>query len=384
MYSATQFDLFRQSQLTLPNQSFEKRNDVVKSVQVERTLTLIPSLSMHPGQINLFKEVCWHPSKPPVKTNESGEIIQKIKYEHLLEYGRTANGKVSAIAKRKILKAIKYMLFMASEKTIHNNYSGRHFNFKLAFVTLTLPSKQIHSDNEIKSKILNQFLIEIKKSYNVKNYIWRAEKQKNGNLHFHLLVDRFIPYQELRDRWNRVVEKLGYVSRYRQEQINWHSNGFRLRSSLIKTWSAKKQFDAYTRNSKIHWNSPNSTDIHSIRKINNVKEYFAKYLTKNEVLELTKLNENIDLMVQKGRIWGCNQELSKIKGAQAVVDSKIESEIEDLLKSNDVKIISDTYFQVIFFDMEYLVKRPDLKLFKIFSKYIFETFNISLQTEIAA
>ena len=29
-------------------------------------------------------------------------------------------------------------------------------------------------------------------------YFWRAEKQANGNIHFHLLVDRFIPMDLLR------------------------------------------------------------------------------------------------------------------------------------------------------------------------------------------
>ena len=67
--------------------------------------------------------------------------------------------------------------------------------YKLTFITLTLPSKQIHSDNEIKSKCLNQFLIELKKNHSVSRYIWKAEKQENNNIHFHIIADKFIKWQ---------------------------------------------------------------------------------------------------------------------------------------------------------------------------------------------
>ena len=311
---------------------------------MERQLTLIPHASIHPGQINLYHEVQWNPSRP-VKYDSSGnEITKSIKFEHLLNSTRSAQGHVSPIAKRKLKKALNYFLFISDEKTIHLNYSGRKFKFKLAFVTLTLPSEQVHSDNEIKSKCLNSFLIELKKFYKVHNYIWRAEKQKNGNLHFHLLVDKFIPYQELRDRWNRIINKLGYVDRYRENQMNFFKHGFRIRKELLKTWPADKQRQAYKRGAKLHWNSPNSTDIHSIRNIQNIKLYISKYLTKeknnNEVA-----HDNIDEVIeQDGRIWGCNYELSNIKGAQTILDNDLKDEIDRLANNPGVKIISEQYY----------------------------------------
>ena len=101
------------------------------------------------------------------------------------------------------MKSLDYLLLMANPIRAQSNFSGRCFTFKMAFITLSLSSTQIHSDNEIKEKCLNQFLIEIRKRYRVKNYIWRAEKQKNGNIHFHVVIDKFIAWSELRDRWNQ-------------------------------------------------------------------------------------------------------------------------------------------------------------------------------------
>ncbi len=33
--------------------------------------------------------------------------------------------------------------------------------------------------------MLNRFLEKIRYQYNVKSYLWKAESQKNGNIHFH-------------------------------------------------------------------------------------------------------------------------------------------------------------------------------------------------------
>lgn len=342
---------------------------------------IIPCASIHPGQINLYSEVDWHPSKPGSKPKSEKIEYYEPKHEHLLSSSRTAEGRVSPIAKRKMMKSLKYLLLMANEKTIHNVYSGRMFKFKIAFVTLTLPSKQIHSDNEIKNQCLNQLLIELKKHYNVRNYIWRAEKQKNGNLHFHMLVDKFIPHQELRDRWNRIVNKLGYVDAYRCEMQNFHKNGFQVRTDLLKTWPIEKQKAAYRRGARTHWNSPNSTDIHSVQRIQNVKQYIAKYLTKNEIEIQLEQSAESNISVQQGRIWSCNKELSNIKGAQTIIDSELENELEDLLETDGTTILRDNYYSVIFFDMQIILENPDSQLSKLFFKYMIDKFNYNLQGE---
>jgi len=381
------------------------------------TLTLIPTISIHPGQINLYNEVHWHPHKPSrERTNQQNEIITHGA-EHLLKSSRSAKGNVSSIAKRKMTKAVNYMLFITNDKTVTNQYTGKNFKFKIAFATLTLPATQIHSDNTIKSQCLNQVLIELKKYYHVRNYIWRAEKQKNGNIHFHILVDKFIPHQELRDRWNRIVNKLEYVDTYRSEMQSWHENGFRVRKNLLRTWPLRKQKAAYDRGARTHWSSPNSTDIHSVQKIRDLKSYITKYVTKNEVqnyaLRIEKLkefreqNSNIQnkvpgtkrkelirkkrlrqstakKMMQKGRIWGCNTELSNLKGAQSVVDWNLEDELNELTENENVRVLKDQYFTIIFFDSSILMKRPEGQLFKLFSQFLFDKFGYSIQTELAA
>ena len=356
-------------------------------------LTLIPSISIYPDRICYFNEPHWTPIRPGKRIDQAQtemfddiedqtEQNTKVKYDHLIKSDRTAHGKVSDIARRKVSKCIDYLLLLSSDKKVYSRMTGRQFSMKIAFVTLTLPSKQIHSDNEIKSKCLNQFLIELKKRFKVARYVWRAEKQKNGNIHFHILIDRFVPWSSLRDIWNRIVNKLGYVDRYREELKKWHESGFKVRKDLLKNWDYKSQLKAYETGKKNDWNSPNSTDIHSIRKIINIKAYISKYLTKNGDIdkstgEVSEMNTE-----QTGRIWGCSQDLSKARGARVVVDNKISDELKKIVDSNQFKSYHAEYFSVLYINFRELQHIGAVDLFEAFAKYLIETFDFSLQTEI--
>lgn len=53
----------------------------------------------------------------------------------------------------------------------------------------------------------------------LRKYLWRAEPQKNGNIHFHVVLDQWIDKDEARKRWNEAVEELtGAVSMYQRER----------------------------------------------------------------------------------------------------------------------------------------------------------------------
>lgn len=357
---------------------------------MQRELTIIPQISIHPGQINIYNQYHWYPSPPPradrnteyfCHVNEDGSIfeVKGKKYNHLLDSDRTANGKISKIAERKIKKAVDYTLAVTTEKRITDRITGRSIKMKLAFITLTLPSTQMHSDKEIIGKLLNQFLIEIKKYYKVRNYIWRAEKQENGNIHFHILIDKFIPYQELRDRWNRITEKLGYVSRYRLEQMKWHEKGFKVRKNLLKTWSYEKQKSAYERGSKQHWHSPNSTDIHSLQKIINIKAYITKYITKQPKSQNNNSNQEPLAQEQTGRVWGCNRELNNLKGAQLDIDNKTSDQLQLLADNPKVHKFKGDYFEIFYVDWKLLPAMGCDYLFQQLALYLHEVFDTPIQ-----
>ena len=317
----------------------------------------IPMLAIHPNRINFYSEVHWENSKPLSNPSKSLENVSK---DH--------KGKVSTVAKRKINKAIEYLLFLAGDKRLPDSPHGKFFKFKLSFVTLTLPSTQVHSDNEIKEKCLNQFFIEARKKWNVHNYIWRAEKQLNGNIHFHILTDRFIPWSELRDCWNRITNKLDYVERYRNEMRRFHSEGFQVRQDLLAKWEYKSQVRAYQKGKANDWSSPNSTDVHAVYKIRNITAYLSKYCTKNE--------QNAGLT---GRLWGSSYGLSNIPGAKLVRDSKVNEVIDKLFEKYSPKVYNGKYFTSCFISFDMLSDPDAALLFNVFSSFLINHFSYNLQ-----
>jgi len=85
------------------------------------------------------------------------------------------------------------------------------------FATLTLPSAQVHSDREITKACMSPFLIRLRREYGVDHYFWRAEAQANGRIHYHMILDRYIPADQFQMLWNLSTNALGYLDRYFEE-----------------------------------------------------------------------------------------------------------------------------------------------------------------------
>lgn len=179
------------------------------------------------------------------------------------------NSQLSIKAIKNIKNAVNWLVFSASDKRVYSKKEKKEFKFKVAFITLTLPdSKNPITPADFQKKLLNPFLVYVRKYNNLKNYVWKMEYQKNGKLHCHITIDIFIHYADIRRCWNRLLEKNNYLNEFIAE----HGH-----------------------------NNPNSTDIHSVHKIKNIAGYISKYLAK-------PLGEGKTF---KGRIWGCSYDLSR-------------------------------------------------------------------------
>jgi len=300
-----------------------------------------------------------------------------------LENNENKSGELSEHARKRLRRALDFMFYLTSEKTISGNQiisktqdftteyeKGTKYQnqvtYKLGFITLTLPAKQIHSDTEIKKECLNHFLTILRRKFHVDMYIWKAEKQENGNIHFHILINRYIHWKEIRENWNNILKKLDYIANYQKNMKEFFKNGFRMSENPKDKRSRAQQKKAYETGKKENWTNPNSTDIHALYKVKNVPAYISKYLSKgvtktdrvnqinqitgenekiekrtrviqNELFmfdeksvegknlknELEKLKETLKTNLKKleklkklgvtGRIWGCSSNLSKCK-----------------------------------------------------------------------
>lgn len=284
------------------------------------------------------------------------------------------NSKVSKTAQKKISRSLDYLIYLSRPKVIPKGYSSAGKSFRINFVTLTLCSAQIHSDTEITKHILQPLLNYLRKKYNMINYIWRAEKQKNGNLHFHIITDVFIPHWLLREKWNQYLQNLGYITRYSESQKLWYKNGFKVRKEYLKTWPATAQYHAYLQGLHGNWNNPNTTDVHSTKRIRNLKKYLCKYLTKNNNAPITEKEIDsstvTDLLAISGRLWACSESLSRLKGAKTEYSEKIDQELQVLATKKEVTMIQGDHYSVWYINVSYLKRWRCMALYNLFHSYL--------------
>ena len=156
----------------------------------------LPYCSLKPNQATIF----YQSTNPgPRNYNNNTKVVQPK--------NNKPKRNLSFKGRRRVQNSINWLLYYAKDKRIYNEKRGKYFNFKINFITLTLPTLQFHTDNTIKSKALNSFLTYLRKHFGLNNYIWRAECQSNGNIHFHIATDTYIPWFIIRSTWNRQLRK---------------------------------------------------------------------------------------------------------------------------------------------------------------------------------
>lgn len=353
-------------------------------------ITFIPKIKVHPNKIILYNEIHYSHHRPSrknaysqnytmISVERDGKLVLEKVSNAFLNSSRTSNGELSKMAKKKLSTAIEYFLLLNKPQNGKSGNTGRHYENKIAFITLTLPSKQIHTDNEIKEKCLNQFLIELTKYHKITNYVWRSEYQQNGNIHFHILVNRFIPWNDVRNRWNRITNKMGYVDRYRDELQAYHKDGFKVRYDLLDKWPIEKQKQAYEKGLKSDWHNPNSIDVHGIKNILNLKNYITKYMTK--LVSNPNEKEKNPLYGRKniGRIWSSSTILSNITGATTEVDSCIERDLGTIEEHFKKAFYKTEYFTVIDISITDLESLKCLELLNLFFHFMLDKFQYSYQ-----
>ena len=164
-------------------------------------------------------------------------------------------GFISPGSAKNLKRCLENLIEISIEKKAVHHTSGKQFKFKINFITLTLPHHQGKwTDKDVKKMCLDTWLKSARRSFGLKSYVWRAERQHNGNIHFHIASDCYIDHVALRHSWNDRLEHCNYISRF--EEKHGHRN-------------------------------PNSTDVHSVRKVQNLAAYLIKYMSKGPHLRRT-------------------------------------------------------------------------------------------------
>lgn len=197
---------------------------------------------------------------------------------------------MSGGSKRKLRQKIAWLLHLHTSDCTSKAEKEQKFKYHTCLITLTLSSAQVHSDKWIKKNMLNQFLVELRNESINLNYVWKAEKQENGNIHFHILINRRIGWRNVRTTWNRIQDKCGYIAPYTEI---------------------------------FGGTDPNSTDVHGLVKVKKVYNYLLKYLCK----------PGTDGSIE-GRVWAASNSLKGLSHVKVNLGyDKVE--MLDWLVSND-------------------------------------------------
>lgn len=153
-------------------------------------------------------------------------------------------------------------------------------------ITLTLPAKQTETDNQVKRRYLNVWLQNLERVHKGINWLWVAESQQNGNIHFHVIVDRYVQFEWIKRSWNRIMGNGDYIERYRMKFGNV---------------------------------SAPSVNVEGQKHMCNPAAYITKYLTGDKYVR--------DI---EGRKWGCSDKLREIDRWSLVSGDFVEQRVTSL------------------------------------------------------
>jgi len=236
-----------------------------------------------------------------------------LQFEQMRENVNYQTNDISKHARKRLMRALETITFVTPTRYIYNAQYNKKVKFKLATVTLTLSFMQEKiTDKLIVKHLLTPFLAQLKRQYGVINYVWKAEKQKNKNIHFHIIIDNYIDHLILRNIWNSYQKRHGLLKSY---------------------------YDNYG-----HYN-PNSTDIHAVSNSTTLQKYLVKYLGKHDKENLVLDCKNWDATLLLKQF---NYTLLDFN----MIDEKI---LNDIIKQYSKDSINSEHFDMYFFEPQTLM-----------------------------
>lgn len=264
----------------------------------------------------------------------------KKKNKNPLPKTNKASGRISKKAQARLKKAITTVIEAYNYQKRKTRKKGHYYQEKLTFVTLTLCASQFHTDYHIRRYLLTPFIAWLKKNKKVTTYVWRAEVQGNGNIHFHILINRQIGWKIIRNVWNSLLRKEGYVALYTEKFSKMTKEEYIMQAQEKGQKDIGKIVKAYKTGVREKWENPNSTDIKQVYDRKNLCAYITKYMAKN--------TENAERAIS-GHLWGKSEILESCNMCETVVDTELETFIRCHRDTEHVLQIEEPYFSMYYF-----------------------------------
>lgn len=300
-------------------------------------------------------------TKPFINWGSYEEIIMQLTGDlqpHLPLPRRTPteNKRLNTLSKKsqsRIKNYVNLLLATAIEKEIYSRKENKRFKYKIGFATVTIPPDFYLSDKEIHQTIFKPFIRVLQEKYDLSEYIWKAETQDNGRLHYHITINQWVHWFIINREWRKQIQKHGY------------------------NYGDEKRKRA-------------ATEIHSVHKVKNLGAYLCKYLSKNDVWkkstpkEIIKKYEKMEWEKQPTdelkeehaqylkrvpdiKLWDCSMNLKKEKlTLRNIMDDHLPI-MKDFTNLPVIEIIKD-FFSLWIYDYDLMKQTKHIG--KIWDDYI--------------
>lgn len=256
-------------------------------------------IQVRDGELMLFR-------KPPSRESKSAEQLTKQRERILAAKKGSATrrgaycGAMTPGARKRMTKAVTLMCQCTKPKWITNPVNGRAHLHRLSFLTLNIFDKKNLTAADCHKKVLHHFLQWLRRTKNVKLYIWKAEINKRGQIHYHVIFPDFIPFTEIRKVWNKLQREAGILDNYIKKFKNTNANA----GNIHELRNVKKTAKYVVKEL--------GKDIDAKKLA--IKKELARDLKNGHVSKETAAEIFADLeqdtFFTKGKVWDCSDNLS--------------------------------------------------------------------------
>ena len=150
-----------------------------ESTKVQNRYTVVEKISLTPNSLSIYNRFYLNGVRDKLDiSNSLRKELASMGLADIAPLPKTRNSvshnfQLSKQAQKNLREKVNWLYYFAKKKTIITRKGKILTNFKMNFVTLKLPSEQIHTSDFITKNCLNQLLTEIGKKYEFKNYTYQ-------------------------------------------------------------------------------------------------------------------------------------------------------------------------------------------------------------------
>lgn len=247
--------------------------------------------------------------KNALNSGRNPDLLNQLKRK------RAYSGEMTHHSQKRMQRAVENLWAISKPQLIYRPDKKLPIQFTINFITLTLPAEQFPlTDSAVHETIFIPWLEYAKRRFRLSSYVWKCERQKNGNLHYHLLSNCWIDKNELSKTWNYHCEKLGLITKFKTK--HQHEN-------------------------------PPSTQVQAVQNSSEVQRYIRKYVGKkigNNSKQLGLLDE--ERLLKGVKCWDASKNLKTKTNATVKIDARLKATLDYTQWLTPKSVYKSDYFTV--------------------------------------